>query len=172
MNKNEQNNLRNDETPAELRAVVGAMDRLADAERGSAPAGLEDRLFAASRASLGEAPAVIAKIGGPVGVMSGWRFRLAASVMIAAVGVAAAVWLNSRGAVTSGTGTAVGAASTDQLAQALEADLSAWATETSALASSSDSEVASLYASLNSIESGKISDPWDSLEVNDQEPSL
>lgn len=172
MNQNNQFNLRNDETPAELRAIAGAMDRLADAERGSAPVGIEDRLFAASRASLGEAPAVIAKIGGPVGVMSGWRFRLAASVMIAAVGVAAAVWVNSRGAATSGTATAGGAASADQLAQALEADLSAWATETSALASSSDAEVASLYASLNSIESGKISDPWDSLEVNDQEPSL
>lgn len=172
MNQNHQNNMRHDETPAELRAVAGAMDRLADAERGSAPAGLEDRLFAASRASLGEAPAVIAKIGGRVGVMSGWRFRLAASVMIAAVGVAAAVWVNSRGAVSNGAGVPVGASSADQLAQALEADLSAWATETSAMASSSDSEVASLYASLNSIESGKISDPWDSLELNDQEPSL
>jgi hypothetical protein len=170
------------QTPAELRAVAGAMDRLGERERASAPAGLEDRLFAATRASLVEGPAVIARIdagSSNAGGLNGWRFRLAASIMIAAVGVVAAVWVNSHGAVSSpvangvpGSGINVASSvSSAELAKQLENDLSAWASETSAIASS-DTELAALHSSLTEIESGGVSDPWDVIDVGTEEPSL
>jgi hypothetical protein len=42
----------NNQTPAELRPIESALDELARAERGSAPAGLEDRIAAATADQL------------------------------------------------------------------------------------------------------------------------
>lgn len=155
------------ETPEDLRGLSGALDQLAHAERHAAPASLEDRVFAASRAALNEGtPPVIARIGGPAFAMNGWRFRLAASVMIAAVGVAAAVWVNARS-----SGVPTGGESAAQIQALLESDLEAWTAESSSFANA-DAELASLHTSLSAIESDGGTDPWDALELSDQEPSL
>ena len=77
-------------TPRDLLEIQGAVDRLAEAERGSAGAALEDRVFAASRGALA-APA-------PIRFPSAGRWRLAAAMaVLAGAGLFASAWLATRG---------------------------------------------------------------------------
>lgn len=74
----------------EFADVESALDRLAEADGAGAP-GLEDRVFAATRATLSaeEAPAVIARIG--------WsRARAAAAIAIVGVTALTAAMLSNR----------------------------------------------------------------------------
>lgn len=77
-------------TPRDLVEIQGAVDRLAKAERGSASAGFEDRVFAASRAALA-APA-------PIRFPAAGRWRLAAAMaLIAGAGLFVSAWVTMRG---------------------------------------------------------------------------
>lgn len=106
------------EHEADVRGVEAALDRLGAATRAGAPAGLEERVFAATVASLRGArgatePApVVARIG-PAG--RGVGMRLAAAVGLAGAGLA--VWVASLG--PSERGGAVVAAR----GEAIESDL-------------------------------------------------
>jgi len=172
-------NIHEETTPAELCDVDSALGRLAERERAGVPTGFEARLFVSTRAALGEPSGVIARIGGSGGGVSGWRFRLAAAVVIAAVGVFAAVWVRPWGAAStgqadlaSGTIKAPDAVTAEELAAQIQADLTAWAADTSAL-SLGDNELASLHTQLKEIESGASSaDPWDDVDLSNWEPSL
>jgi hypothetical protein len=86
----------NHETPAELRGVEAALDRLARAEREVGGTGLEHRLHAATRsvlmggAAITEPKAVVATIR-PASFRLFTRLRVAAG--LALVGTVGAVWL-------------------------------------------------------------------------------
>lgn len=151
--------------PAELRDVFDGVERLGFAERRGAPEGLETRLFAATRGALARGePGVIARIGGA----QSWRFRLAASVLIAGAAVFSAYWMVSRPSGSGGASLAVGAGDSAALLAALDADLSQWVGETGV---QSETEIASLHSRLGEIESGD-ADPWDSLDASAQEHAL
>lgn len=180
MNESNRNASLNEETtPVELRGVESALGRLAERDRAGAPAGFEDRLFESTRASLGESSGVIARIGGAGAGVTGWRFRLAAAVAIAAVGVFAAVWVRPFGAAPKGQGeVALGNVGTsdsytaEELAAQIRADITAWASDTAGL-SPAENEIASLHAQLKEIETGAYSaDPWDDVDLSNWEPSL
>jgi hypothetical protein len=91
-------NLHDQNLPEDLRTIGAAVDRLGARERDAAPAGLEERLFAASRSRLGAAPAVVARIGPRT---AAWR--LAAGIAVAGVTAAAAMWM-LRGSPSGPTG--------------------------------------------------------------------
>ena len=85
-----------DELPLELRPIAAAVDDLARAERDSAPATLEDRLYMATRRPLSaDAPAIVVRRVG-----FSWKMRIAATIALA--GSVMAVWLGQM----SGSGTA------------------------------------------------------------------
>ncbi|TVQ31865.1 MAG: hypothetical protein EA376_07710 [Phycisphaeraceae bacterium] len=82
------------QTPAELRSIEASLDELGAEERSAAPEALEDRIYLASRASLGagDAAPVIARIGGQGGRF-GAPARIAAGLAIV-VGAGALIgWL-------------------------------------------------------------------------------
>jgi hypothetical protein len=87
-------------TPADLVAIVGALDRLGAADREGAPAGLEDHILQSSRAALlaPSAPHLADAAQPEIKVRRHWTsrpgLRLAASVaIVAALG---ATWLAQR----------------------------------------------------------------------------
>lgn len=75
-----------DRTPDDLLPIESSLERLARAERGSARSGLEDRLFAATRAPIARAAAPRT-----LRFPGSWPMRLAAAVALIA-GVGLAVW--------------------------------------------------------------------------------
>lgn len=80
------------QTPADLLAIESAIERLAAAERRAANLGIEERIFAASRATLAVSSAPPANLRFPA---SG-RWRLAAAlVLLAGVGMLASIWVAS-----------------------------------------------------------------------------
>ncbi len=167
------------DAPGDIRAAWGAVDRLAARERGSAAAGLEQRVFEATRATLGERPAVIARIG----FAQSWAFRIAASVAVVGAGVLGVMMLNTAptpsGApnqVADGGATpvvapveAMSGVTVASLREQLDAELSEWTSETRS--GSSDTEVAALTSHISSIEQSP-TDPWSQVESSTQEPSL
>jgi hypothetical protein len=73
--------------------MESALDRLASAERASARAGLENRLFGASRGALAQSTDAPATLRFP----AAGRWRLAAVVaLLAGAGVLATAWLTTR----------------------------------------------------------------------------
>ena len=139
-------------TAPELRETEALVDRFARAERERAAAGLESRVFAASRGALhGEDLAELrAPIPFPTGG-AGHRMRLAAAiVLVAGAGIAAVAWLASRGPVSApsspvASGTGAQAPAEDEAA-ALESDLEmflASATEMAPISEFTDADDAS-----------------------------
>lgn len=88
-----------EQTPLDLVSTESLVARLGEADRSAPQAGLEERLFAATRTqfSASDQPAVIGRIGWG----SRHALRLAASVGIVAAGVIGATWLAARGPVTA-----------------------------------------------------------------------
>lgn len=174
-----------DTLPGELRGVSDLLDRAGSESRASAPRGLEDRLFAGTRAALAESTGVVARIkpesdsnSGLFAWLNSARFRLAAGVAVAALGVGAAAWLAGRGGVTAGPGATAGnvggsTASVAALSTQLDADLAAWESEREMYTDAAgDSPLASLHEELSALESGVSGDPWSGLDEANEEPSL
>lgn len=167
------------DVPGEIRPAWDAVERLAARERGSAGAGLEQRLFDATRALLGERPAVIARIG----FTRSWAFRIAASVAVVGAGVLAVMMLNKAmtpsvapNQVADGGATPVVApvesasgVTVASLREQLDAELSEWTSQTRS--GWGDTEVAALTSHISSIEQSP-ADPWSQVESSTQEPSL
>ncbi|MFM9957053.1 MAG: hypothetical protein ACKVZJ_03185 [Phycisphaerales bacterium] len=182
MNHHDQHNLNDDlegTLPADLRGVNELLDRAGADERAAAPRGLEDRLFASTRGAMARGAgaeaaepdrgAVVARIGPTPWVLS-TRFRMAAGLAIAALGVGAAAWLNTRSPVgVSGPAATISVA---EISQQLEADLAAWETEHSSATDRSETQLAAIHESLDSLESDGTDDPWSEFDIASQEPSL
>lgn len=112
-----------DVTPPEVLGVSGALDRLAAAERASAPMSLEDRVFMRTRAMLPSAEPVISReSAAPIAVIrpvTNGAWRVAAAAGLAFVGVIGAVMLSGPLSNHSGGGS-TGVASVDDTAVLLE----------------------------------------------------
>lgn len=93
MTHNPDNRETSPETPADLIEVAGGLDRLAHAERQSADAGLESRLFAGSRDALGIHAGETLKFPRSANSRA---WRLAASFALLVGGTAVAFWAASR----------------------------------------------------------------------------
>lgn len=152
----------NPELPPELRVVARDLDALGSAERGSAPEGLESRLFLASRGAFQAArPEVIAKIGARSAL---WKLRLAAAVGITGLGLASAYLMVGR---PSSTAPATPVASSETLRTQLDSDMEQWMSE----ASVTSDELASVRSAIGSIGHGD-TDPWEAVEWDTEGSSL
>lgn len=113
-----------DRTPTELRGVESLLDRLGEADRASADAGLEARLAAAAQreaSALRLVPGPRAARRSTIPLMT--NMRLAAAIALA--GTVLAVLLSSRGLTTNGTSLPrAGGVAASQSGTGLLADLS------------------------------------------------
>lgn len=149
--------------PEDLRGVCETLDALGARERSSAPSGIEDRVFGASVSALREQrPAVIGRIGSGA---SAWKFRLAAAIGIAAIGVGAAYVMVSRPAVV--TTPTLTASESSAIRSQLDSDLQQWMSE----AQATSDELASVRSALGTIGHGS-TDPWEAVEWNAEDSSL
>lgn len=102
---------------AEVLAMAELLDTLGEHERAAAPVGFEERVVAASRGRLeGPRPIPLSVQRTPQRGSGAWLAgaRLAASVSL--IGAAAAVWVASRGPVSSSRPDAMAAADPDEVA--------------------------------------------------------